>query len=236
MRLVRINILVEGPSEKKFVKQALQNNFSVDDYNVAWYPRIYTTSMDKRSGKVFKGGGLNIEKIINELSDWIKREHSTDKEIILFTTLFDYYKFPKANELAVVTDYEKVKKLETMLAEELEEKIGFRVENFIPYIQLHELEAFMLADCHAVRKSFLDGIDQEECSKIEKLLEIKNPEQINDTTTGHPSARIKAIYQAYDKVADFSFFLNYANFELFFKKMPHFANWLQTLKQKILQL
>ncbi len=114
--------------------------------------------------------------------------------------------------------------LEEALANELNDP------RFIPYLQVHEFEAIVLADANCFLDWF-DGVDKQ----VEKLKEecepFDTPEKINHGQHSHPKARIKKYIEDYDENVDGPALAGYVGMQAIKEKCPHFAQWMKTLEQ-----
>jgi len=74
--------------------------------------------------------------------------------------------------------------------ERLEEAIGRDINHsrFIPYVQLHEFEVFLLCEPHRLIQMYPDRILGVE--KLIKEIDGMNPEEINEKPTTSPSKRV----------------------------------------------
>ena len=137
--MIRLHIIAEGQTEKKFVDTVLTDYLS--GFDVFCDTRCVLTSKDKRTGKKYSGGLSSYKKAKNDILLWIKQDKKTDCR---FSTMFDFYAlpgdFPGMDEIESITDpYEKVALLENALVRDIGD------DRFIPYIQLHEFEALILS-------------------------------------------------------------------------------------------
>src|SRR6266567_2203860 len=132
----RVLILVEGPTEARFVKDILAPHLW--ERGVAPTPTIVTTKKVK-SGGSFKGGVYSFQKIENDL-----RPLLADNGAALVTTMFDYYAFPKdfagLKEVKAIKSTERVAQLEGALEKYFDHK------RLRAYLMLHEYEAMLFAE------------------------------------------------------------------------------------------
>ena len=220
--MLQINILVEGQTEETFIKELLfPYLFS---RNILINPVIISTKRIKEGGK-FKGGltNSNFELFINDLQRLIR---STPQGYV--TTFIDYYripsKFPGYNERVVnSTQLTKV----TFLEQKLFEYIG-SPENFIPYIQLHEFEAFHFSDKKGF-ESYLSPIEANLNNLFQIIDDYSNPEDINEGPTTSPSKRIIANYSSYEKITEGNLILMEIGVEKILEKCNHFRSFVDIL-------
>ena len=188
---VRLNFIVEGQTEERFVNTVLRDHFA--DQSVVAVAHCVTTRRDHRAKHLKHRGGLTTYRHArDDIHRWLQEDSSGNAR---FTTMFDLYglptDFPRYADAARVSDpYERVEILETALSE----AIGDR--RFIPYIQLHEFEALLFADPQQLETQFLDRP-----SEIQQLIEtakrLGSPELVDDGPTTAPSKRITAAIPDY---------------------------------------
>jgi len=222
--MIQVNILVEGQTEETFVKELLAPYLF--NQGILINPIIISTKRIKEGGK-FKGGlsNSNFDSFINDLLRLIK---STPHGFV--TTFIDYYRIPSkfpgyADRSTRSSQIEKVLFLERKLAEH----IG-NPDNFIPYIQLHEFEAFHFAD----KIGFGNYLSPNEAN-LAKLFRIiddyENPEDINEGPNTAPSKRILANYTSYEKVIEGNLILMEIGLEKILEKCVHFKSLIDKLSK-----
>lgn len=153
---------------------------------------IFTTSRPAR-GPAFKGG----------LSRWSKLERELqllpgDSSITVLTTIFDYYAFPA--DAPGMTDrprrspHDRVRYVEAALARAVNDN------RFLPNLALHEVEAWVLADCSRLGEVMGEGAP---AADLERLVrEVGGPELVDDGVDTAPSKRIMNAYPQYGKTID----------------------------------
>src|SRR5579883_2790992 len=138
--MIRLNMVVEGQTEEVFVHTVLEGHLAERQIFVA--VRCVETSRDKRKHRIYRGGLLDFDRALGDLRRWMKEDQSAE---VWFTTMFDLYALPSN-----CPAFEEARKQTspTKRVQVLED--GFRAKinhpRFIPYIQLHEFEALLLAD------------------------------------------------------------------------------------------
>ncbi len=225
MPYIRLNIIAEGQSEERFVKDILSNHLSV--YNVGAFVRCVETRRKKRINKIYRGGLFNYEKAKKDIANWLKQDKNNDAR---FTTMFDLYalpdNFPGYEQAQKITDvYEKVKYLESALFEDIDET------RFIPYIQLHEFEALIFSNPDLISMEYLEHNTQIQNLKNVLIEFDNNPEMINDNPDTAPSKRILKEIPEYDKVNSGAIILKEIGIEHLKSKCKHFNEWIEKLEK-----
>ena len=224
--MIRLRIVVEGQTEEEFVNSVLCPHLG--DFNVSADARAVETSRRKRTGKVFRGGMTNYARAKRDLLQWMKEDGRRDAR---FTTMFDLYGLPKdfpgydeARRKAV--PYERVGVLETAFRDDLGDP------RFVPYIQLHEFEALLLADPSKFVAQFPDRE-----AGIRRLVELSSdapsPELIDDGDETAPSKRIIQAIPEYErsKTSAGPFIGEQIGLGTIRDKCRHFNEWLTTLEE-----
>jgi hypothetical protein len=192
MNITILNILCEGQTEEKFVKDVLKPYFS--SLGIVLKSRLLITS--KKKG--MKGGLLSYAQAKNDLTLWMKEVSHRGSETHFFTTMFDFYALPDdfpniVQSKSIVDPYLRIADVEEAF------KMDIDADRFIPYIQLHEFEALMFCD---ITKLI---IEYPKCSKEIESLENDlanyngNPELINNSPETAPSKRIIAAIEGKHK-------------------------------------
>ena len=223
--MIRLHMVVEGQTEETFVKSLIVPHLS--QINVFSDVRCVETSRDRKISKIYRGGLISYEKAKKDLILWMKEDQHDN---CFFTTMFDLYAlpddWPKYQEAKIGNDpYQKVSMLEQAFMDDLQHP------RFIPYIQLHEWEALILAD---PEKLHLEFFNQEKGVKniIEICAKFISPELIDDDPEGAPSKRIiKEIPEYYGRKSSAGPRLaKEIGMAKIIDKCPHFKNWLQKLE------
>lgn len=181
--MVRLNILVEGRSEERFVKDTLAEHLG--KFGVFVSARCIQTSRHRHKNLVFRGGCINYEHFRNDLRHWFKEDQNVDA---WFSTMIDLYElpenFPGVQDAAKVIDpFRKVNILEHALSEDLSHP------RFLPYIQLHEFEALLFANISALALHFPQY--EKQIRELEQdCASYDSPDRINDGVNTAPSKRI----------------------------------------------
>lgn len=213
-----IGIVAEGITECNFVKKLLCPYFIGKDKYL--FPITIVTSRDKRNGKVYKGGGLNFDRVKVHIGNQLKN-------CDVVSTMFDFYglppDFPGVAKINKNTNaYDQV----TLIEDELTGKIC--TEKFIPYIQLHEFEALVFSDLDILQKQYFEN-------KIEPLrkclAEIKNPELINTDPNKSLSKRIINYIKEYDKATIGVRVLEEIGLNKIRSECKHFDEWICKLEE-----
>ena len=220
---IHLHVITEGQTEQQFVLKVLAPHLA--HYQVYADARCILTSKDKHTGRQSRGGLPNYLKAKNDIQTWLKEDSRTNCH---FSTMFDFYALPNdfpdfTNAQKKTDPYQKIACLEAALAQNIGDN------RFIPYIQLHEFEALILADA---RKLDWEYFEHE--AAIDSLVEMVGdtcPELINDGAETAPSKRILKQIPEYDKVTAGWTVVEQIGLATLRHKCPHFNEWLTRLEQ-----
>jgi Domain of unknown function (DUF4276) len=216
----RVLILVEGQTEERFVKDVLAPEF----WNQALYLEA-TILMTKRvkDGPNFKGGVTNYAKFRNDAMRLLNCSGGA-----LVTTLLDYYglpsDFPGMNTLQQYgTAVRRVDHLERSIADELGNPT-----NFLPFLALHEFEAWLFSSATELPRALTDVQKQNEFEAVRNS--FATPEEINERPEYSPSKRITNLFPAYKKRLHGPTVAQRIGLAQIRKECPHFNSWISKLE------
>ena len=218
----KIYIITEGQTETAFVNRVLKPYFK-DKY---FFPIMVETKVDKRVGKVFKGGVSNFQKKKNTIIKTIKSAEKDKNSYI--TTMFDFYAIPSdtpgLSQISTVRNpYDKVKKIEDAIFTEFSS-----FYRFFPYIQLHEFETLLYSDLTILEEECFDS----DISKLKEEVKMyTNPELINNSPETAPSKRIIRYIHGYDKVKNGVNVVNKIGIDKLCKQCRHFSEWIDKINK-----
>lgn len=183
-------VVVEGQTEEGFLRDVVYEHFL--KLNIKIVPQPWTTN--KKVGAT--GGGQSFDLIENHIRRLIA-QHRNNSDIFV-STMIDLYAFPKQGKTIYTPEIEKLNG-GLNKCKELEKKLGERINfyRFIPYVQLHEFETFILVQPDALLSYYPDK--QREVEEIKLNIAGFEPEEINHTPEGAPSKRIIKAIPIYKK-------------------------------------
>lgn len=216
--------MVEGPTEQAVVNRVF--NPYLSPKGIYLYPRIV--------GKPGQKGGNRFSVVFKELLALLKQEMRS-----VVTTMFDFYglsgDWPGRKEAGETVDItRKSTHIESALMEKVKVTMGddFNPARFIPYVQMHELEALLFADTSVMANSFEKPDLHKDFERI--VQECGGCEEIDDNPHSAPSKRIEAICPSYKKgssdIVHAYRILEKIGIEAVRQKCPHFHLWLEKLE------
>jgi hypothetical protein len=173
------------------------------------------------SGGGFRGGVSNWNQILRSLRPLT---HDGDAWV---STLLDFYglpeDFPGLQEAqGVGTAHEHVAALQARFAAELNHP------RFIPFLALHEFEAWLFCSPEIVAEHFGNTNLVSEVRKA--VREAGEPELINHGEHTHPKARLQSMGCGYKETSDGSTLMGKIGIETIRAACPHFNGWLKQLE------
>lgn len=229
--MARLYLFAEGQTEQTFAANMLGPHLA--RFGVYLHPPLLIAHT-KKKGVIHRGGGRKYIPMKNDILRILVQEKSRN---VFFTTMIDLYaihaEFPgldAAEKLRHLPD-KRVAFLEQAFANDIGDS------RFIPYIQLHEYEAYLFSDPTQFR--FFYGDHEKAILALKAIADGKNtPELINDDPQSAPSKRIIAELPDYEdsksvvgpQVAEL------IGLDTIRHKCPHFNAWVSELEQLDLKL
>lgn len=223
--MVRLYLFAEGSTEQTFANTVLKPHLA--NFGV-YMDKPVLIAHARKKGKVHRGGGRNFEAMQKDINCFLKQESGND---VFFTTMIDLYaihaKFPGIEEAEKLRSdpYKRVAFLERAWRD----KTGDR--RFIPFIQLHEFEAYLFCDVSKFA-FFFDNADKQ-ISALQSTAGIQYPERIDDGQHTAPSKRIIAKFPEYEdsKTTVGPQMAEWIGLENIRSKCPHFKEWIERLER-----
>ena len=222
--MARLHLFAEGQTEQTFADTVLKPHLA----NFGVYMQKPTLiAHARKKGKVHRGGGRNFRAMQNDINRRRKQEPGND---VFFTTMVDLYalhaKFPGVEE-AEKLRYDPYKRVEALERSWLDET---RDSRFIPFIQLHEFEAYLFSDVSRFA-SFFDNADSQ-ISALQRIVDdAQSPELIDDGQNTAASKRIIAQFSEYSKTTVGPQMAELIGLENIRSKCPHFKAWVERLEK-----
>ena len=220
---MRLYVVVEGQTEEAFVKQVLAPH--LESFSVWAVPIIVTTSRDRSTGAKHRGGG-DWEKWREDLNRLSRNDHDRDMR---FTTLFDLYalprNFPDYKQLTTVTDTtQRAAAMEAAMAAQINDR------RFIPYLQRHEVEAFVLVDLDPLAALVGEGTTTSGVAALRVDIAGLDPESVNDGAETAPSKRLLRLIPGYRKTLHGPLVMEAIGLPKIRAACPRFDAWVGALE------
>lgn len=216
----RVYVLVEGQTEERFIKDVLAPEFYALD--CFFDPRLLITKRVKH-GASFKGGVTTYGKFRND----VVRLMSEAKGRFV-TTVVDYYglpdDFPGMSTRLNSTPLNRVLHVEKHIHEDLGSP-----PNFLPFLALHEFEAWLFASRDELPKTLTQPQKIADFAAIRQS--FADPEQINEGPQTAPSKRIAQLFPDYRKVLHGPVAAKRIGMATIRAECPHFNAWYGLLER-----
>jgi hypothetical protein len=222
----RLYLFAEGQTELTFADMVLKPHLA--RLGVYLHPPVLI-SHAKKKGKVHRGGGRKYVPIKNDILRLLAQEKSGD---VFFTTMIDLYaihaEFPGLGEA------EKLRHMPDKRVEALEQAFAKDIgdSRFVPYIQLHEYEAYLFAD--PTRFGYFYNRHEHQIAALKVIADrYATPEWIDDGQHSAPSKRIIAELPDYEDAKSVvgPQMAELIGLDIIRGKCPHFAAWLSRLEK-----
>ena len=222
--MVRLHVFAEGRTEQTFADTVLKPYLA----NLGVYmSKPVLIAHARKKGSVHRGGGRNFAAMQSDIRRRLKQEPGDE---VFFTTMIDLYalhtSFPgfETAERLRHDPYKRVETLEKAWSDETKD------QRFIPFIQLHEFEAYLFSDASQLAP-FFDNADARIAHLRREANEVISPELINDGRHTSPSKRIIAQFPEYEglKATVGPQVAERIGLEVIRSRCSHFAAWVQRL-------
>lgn len=216
--MTRLLMLVEGQSEEIFAKQTLAPHLAARGVFVQpvvlWTKRV-------AAGGGYRGGASNWGQIRRSLLPLLSDTNAW------VTTLLDFYGLPDdvpghPQAMQTASPRDRAVALQDALATEMGHP------RFIPFLALHEFEAWVFCDADILAQHF--GRPDLVAQVAKALAVAGEPERINHGKDTHPKARLQAMAAGYKETSDGPTLLAKMGIETIRAACPHFAAWLHRLE------
>ncbi len=222
----RLYLFAEGQTEQTFADNVLKLHLA--NRSVYLQASVLIAHAKKR-GKVHRGGGRKYVPMKNDILRFLTQEKGAD---VFFTTMIDLYGLPA--DFPGLAEAEKLRHLPQKRVEALEqafvEDIGD--SRFVPYIQLHEYEAYLFSD--VTHFQYFYDHHKRQIAALKAIADgHTTPELIDDGQHSAPSKRIIAEFPDYEDAKSVigPMLAELIGLEVIRDKCPHFAAWLSRLEQ-----
>ncbi|HWM89859.1 MAG TPA: DUF4276 family protein [Thermoanaerobaculia bacterium] len=222
----RLYLFAEGQTELTFADTVLKPHLA--GVGVFLHPPVLIAHARKK-GRVHRGGGRRYVAMKNDILRFLAQEKGQD---VFFTTMIDLYAIHA--DLPGLADAEELRHIPEKRVQALEEAFAKDIQDgrFIPYIQLHEFEAYLFSD-PAWFRYFYDRHERQIAALKAIADRYASPELINDGPDSAPSKRIIAEIPDYKdaKSAVGPQVAELIGLNVIRGKCPHFAAWLEQLEE-----
>lgn len=222
---VEVVVFAEGPSDELFLKRVVAP--VLQQSQIYLKPQTLNTSRDSA------GGAINFDRLCHNVRNTLRQSGSR-----YLTTFFDLYaldtSIPGFTERHRFNEPQaKARHIEAQMHAALVEKLDFRSDRLIPYIQPYELEGLFFSNTDALSQAVPGWT-----AAAEPLRRVRQsfatPEHINDGFDTKPSARLAELLTPnYRKTTHAPRIGQHIGLNAITTECLHFGQWvirLQSLK------
>ena len=225
-KLITVEIVVEGPTENKFVKQVLAPYWGMR--NIFVHAPVVRTKTDERHGLVFKGGDIRFDRVERQIGNFLSQ-----RDDIVVASFVDYYGIQEWPGYASIQASDSPRKIAERLNVAAKEKIcqdyaEFTPDNrYFPFTAVHEFEALLFSDSKVLAEKL--GIDQAEVD--DALTQCGSPEAINNSPETAPSKRLETwTCNRYGKTTNGIVIAKAIGIDKMRLACPNFDAWLRSIE------
>lgn len=214
----RLVFIVEGDCEQRFINEHLIKYLSYKFPGISMHAQKITTNRKKH----VKGGNVDYPLFKNEL------QRTVAQGGVMVTTFLDFFRLP-SDFPGYTQDARLIDDFESAIRKDCCDVVA--PEYFLPYIQKHEFETLLFANC----SGFAGVVDEKQQQKILEIVQDKKfstPEDINGGEETAPSKRLLSIFN-YRKVLDSALVLKDVDIDVIRKRCPRFDLWVGRLESAL---
>jgi hypothetical protein len=213
----KVIFICEGQTELFFCEKLLKTHFSDFDIEIEYHIISHSN-----------GGIVKWKHLKKQIEDTLSIEGEA-----FVTTFIDYYgmeyhhDFPEWDtSLAEANKVNRMVILENAMLEDINPSFKSR---FIPYIQLHEFEAYVFSDYNAFVNYYMPR--EANFTALQAICnDYPNPEEINDDILTAPSKRLDNNIYRYDKISQGVEICELIKLQGIRSKCPRFNNWIDKIE------
>ena len=221
--MARLYLFAEGQTEQTFADTLIKPELALHQ---VYMQNPVLIAHGKKKGRVHRGGGGKYVPMKNDIRCFLKQEKALD---VFFTTMIDLYAIPP--DFPGLAESESMSQNLPQRVKFLEQRFAADIDDnrFIPYIQLHEYEAYLFSDPTCFE--YLDSGGTKEVEVLQSIASQYNtPELINHGQQTSPSKRIMAQFSDYKKTTDGPLLAELIGLQVIRSQCSHFNQWLSRLE------
>jgi hypothetical protein len=218
--VIRVKVIVEGPSEESFIKNVLGPTL--------WHKDIYLTPI-VLGVPGHKGGNVKYSRVKRDILLQLKQDGTA-----FCSTMFDLYGlgegFPGGSPNSALPGAQKAEFIEQNIQVDILAAVpDLRPDvRFLPYLQAHEYEALLFSDPTA----FAGALGRDNLSGSFGAIRnsFSTPEDINDSPEAAPSRRVLKVFPSYKKVIEGTVAAQKVGIAAMRRECPHFNSWIEKIE------
>ncbi|WP_427922821.1 DUF4276 family protein [Streptomyces sp. cg40] len=214
----QVHVLVEGATETQVVLRTLQPELA---QRGVWLTPV-SVKTRRAVGQPHDRGGVSKWSRIEPEIRRLLRNSAVD----LVTTMLDFYGLPADTpgwrDMPPSDAYARVQHLESTISKSIDDP------RFLPFIALHETEAWVLAAAREL--AYMVELPRLADSLESQIADAGGAELVNEGPDTAPSKRIKRAYPRYQKVVDGPDAIELLGLPALREACPHLDGWLRVLE------
>ena len=220
-KYIIVQVIVEGQTEEKFIKQILQPYLSLKNIFI-------TPTIASKKGQ--KGGDVRFQRIKNDIEIFLKQP-----QVDVVSTFVDYYgikEWPGLKDtFKNLTPLEIAETMNTATKEKICQEFDNLnpAQRFIPFIVVHEFETLLFSNSKILAEEL--AIEQEKVDEV--INSFPTIEHINNSRETAPSKRLIAWCPHYGKTTTGITIAQKITIDKMREKSPLFNKWLSALEEKL---
>lgn len=224
--MARLYLFAEGQTEQTFADIVLSPHLA--NHGVYLHGAVLIAHARKK-GKIHRGGGRKYAPMKNDILRFTAQEKGGD---VFFTTMIDLYAlhngFPGRDEAEKLRHdpYQRVNQLQQAWRKDIGDP------RFIPFIQLHEYEAYLFTEPGEFDLFYPNS--EKQIAKLQGIADsVQSPELIDDGQSTAPSKRINDVFPDYEraKTTIGPQVGELIGIQRIRSKCPHFGRWMAALEK-----
>lgn len=221
----RLYLFAEGQTEQIFARTVLAPHLAT--FSVFLHAVILIANARKRE-VVYRGGGRRYVPMRNDIIRLLRQDSAAN---VFFTTMIDLFAIHR--DFPGLSHAQSLKNSPARRVEYLEEVFGQDIgdRRFVPYIQLHEFEAYLFSQPEEFRSQYPKA--EKSIGALRAIADkYETPELIDDGQQTAPSKRITAEFPDYQdaKTVVAPQIAQAIGLGIIRLKCPHFNSWLSKLE------
>lgn len=219
---IEVVVFAEGPSDELFLKRVVAP--ALQQSQIFLKPQTLNTSRDSA------GGAINFDRLCHNVRNTLRQSGSR-----YLTTFFDLYALdttmPGVTGVQQFADpQEKARHIEDAIHLALVERLDFRPDRLIPYIQPYELEGLFFSNTEVLSR-VVPGWSAAAASLHQVRQAFASPEHINNGFETKPSARLATLLTPkYRKTTHAPVIGQHLGLSAITTECAHFAQWVTRLQ------
>jgi hypothetical protein len=223
--MARLYLFAEGQTEQIFASRVLTPHLALSKVQLH-HPVLVANA--RKKGMVYRGRGRHYLPMKNDIIRLLKQDSNPET---FFTTMIDLYAIH--SDFPGLSDSENLRHLPQQRVEYLENMFAqdFDDRRFIPYIQLHEFEAYLFSQPENFGNHYLSA--NKSITALKAIADkYSTPELIDDGQHTAPSKRIIREFPDYGdaKTVIGPQVAESIGIDIIRRKCPHFDSWLSKLE------